>query len=217
MTLLKDKDRDQITQVFNQKLTGKVKLVYFTQELECETCALTGQLLGEVAALSDKIELVTRNFVLDKDDADKYKVDKIPALVILGEGDKDWGIRFFGIPAGYEFTALIEDIIDVSAGTHNLPQAIVDELAKIDKPVNIQALVSPNCPYCPKAVRTAHRFAMANPNIMGSMVEVSEFPWLAQKYNVQGVPTSIVNETGSVVGAVPETEVLKKVLEVLGE
>jgi glutaredoxin-like protein len=157
----------------------------------------------------------TYDFVEDKPMVEKYNIDKIPAVAILGEGGIDYGIRFYGIPAGYEFTSLVEDIVDVSRGTANLPQAVLDELAKVDKPVHLQVMVSPSCPYCPKAVRAAHRFAIANPNIRSDMVEVTEFPHLVQKYDVQGVPNTIINEAHKFVGAVPELEAIQEMLNAI--
>ena len=65
-------------------------------------------------------------------------------------------------------------------------------------------------------MRTAHRFAMANEHIRGDMVEVSEFPHLAVKYGVQGVPKTIINETHDFVGVQPELNVVHAILESLG-
>jgi len=81
----------------------------------------------------------------------------------------------------------------------------------------MQAFVSPTCPYCPKAVRAAHRFAMANDNITGDMVEVSEFPHLAVKYDVQGVPKTVINEKVDLVGGQPLQQFLEAVLQAVGE
>jgi predicted DsbA family dithiol-disulfide isomerase len=66
-------------------------------------------------------------------------------------------------------------------------------------------------------VRAAHRFAMASEFITGEMVEVSEFPQLAVKYGVSGVPQTVINETVHVIGAVPESEFARKILEAIGK
>ncbi|MEW6248138.1 MAG: thioredoxin family protein [Nitrospirota bacterium] len=90
-------------------------------------------------------------------------------------------------------------------------------LAKVDRPVHMQVMVTLTCPYCPVAVRTAHRFAMASDHITADMVETTEFPHLAVKYNVQGVPNTIINETHSVLGAQPEVAVAQEVLKAIGK
>ncbi|HPM76605.1 MAG TPA: thioredoxin family protein [bacterium] len=212
MGLLKEKDAKQLRDAFAQ-LPHEVKLLFFTQEFECQHCQITRELVTELAGLSDKITLETYNFVTDKQVVERYNIDKIPAIVVLGE--RDYGIRLYGVPAGYEFATLVEDIIDVGRRDPGLPAEIVAALQKIDKPVRLQVMVSPTCPYCPRAVRTAHKFAMINDNIVGDMVEISEFPFLAQKYDVQGVPKTIINEKWDVVGAAPEQQFLAKIQEAL--
>jgi glutaredoxin-like protein len=212
--MLKDDDRQKVTEFF-QAVEQPVKIVMFTQEFECEYCTMTRELVEELAELSDKLSVEVYDFVKDEALAKEYKIDKIPAVILLG--DKDYGIRFYGVPAGYEFMTIIEDIIDVSKRDHGLPANIIAELAKVDQPVHMQAMVSPTCPYCPRAVRTAHKFAMASDFITGDMVEVSEFPYIAMKYNVQGVPNTIINEEHSLVGGQPESEFLKVVLHAIGK
>ena len=112
MPLLQDKDREQVQQLF-ASLSEPVKLVMFTQEFECELCKETRELVEEVASLSELITAEVYNLALDKQQAEEYGVDKIPAVIVVGE--KDHGIRFFGIPSGYEFSTLLEDIMSVSA------------------------------------------------------------------------------------------------------
>jgi glutaredoxin-like protein len=202
MALLKDKDREYLQQEFAKRLKNPVKLVVFTQTIACDFCAQTEEIAREVAGLSDKISVEVYNFVTDKPVADQYGVDKIPATVVVGE--KDYGIRFFGIPAGYEFTSLIEDIMMVSAGDSGLSEATKKAVAQIKQPVRIQVFVTPTCPYCPGAVLLAHKLAMESEYIVGDMVEATEFPHLAQKYNVMGVPRTVINEKTHIEGAVPE-------------
>jgi glutaredoxin-like protein len=141
MPLLQDKDKKVIETHFQEELVNPVRLVNFTQALECEFCAETRQLAEEVAALSDKIELEVYNFAIDTDKATEYGVDKIPAIAIVGE--KDYGVRYYGIPSGYEFSALIEDIVDVSRGEGELLPATTEALAGIAQPLHFQVFVTP--------------------------------------------------------------------------
>jgi len=129
------------------------------------------------------------------------------------EDGTDYGIRFYGIPSGYEFMSLLEDIVDVSNGSHGFGEQEMKEIESIDKPVHIKVFVTPVCPYCPSAVRIAHRLAIANSNIKADMIEVTEFPYLGNKYNVRGVPKSVINENWSLEGAVPEHIFISKVKE----
>jgi glutaredoxin-like protein len=128
-------------------------------------------------------------------------------------GDRDYGIRFIGAPGGYEFMSLIEDIVDISRRDPHLPEPILEELKKVKKPLTLEVFVSPTCPVCPRTVRAAHRFAMANEHITAIMVDIPEFPELAVKYQVQGVPHTVVNEELSLVGALPDIQFAKKLVE----
>jgi len=141
MPLLQDKDKEAVESRFQEELVNPVKLVNFTQALECQFCAETRQLVEEVAALSDKIEVKVYNFAIDKEKVEEYEVDKIPAIAILG--GKDYGVRYYGIPSGYEFSSLIEDIIDISKKEVELLPATREALAEITEPVHFQVFVTP--------------------------------------------------------------------------
>jgi glutaredoxin-like protein len=211
MALLSERDRKAIRDRL-AGMTNPVKLVHFTQELECQFCRETRMLLEELAELSGLIKLEKYNFVTDKEIAEQYRIDKIPATVVMSE-QKDYGIRFYGIPSGYEFASLLEDILMVSNGESGLQPDTKKALATITQPVHIQVFVTPTCPYCPMAVRLAHQMAFESDLITGDMVEVTEFPHLGHKYRVMGVPRSVMNEKVILEGAVPERTFLQKVLE----
>jgi glutaredoxin-like protein len=196
-------------------LTKNVKIVFFTQELECQFCKETRSILSELTEVSDKLSLEVKNFVIDKSDAEKYGVDKIPATVLLDENGKDYGIKFFGIPSGYEFASLLEDIKMLGTGSTGLPADLENDIKKIDQEIHMQVFVTPTCPYCPQAVVTAHKFSYLNDKIKGDMVEATEFPHLSNKYNVRGVPRTVINENTFIEGAAPEQMVLDKVKEAL--
>ena len=105
MAILNEDVRSKVQEEF-EGLSGKVKLVVFTQEFECAHCRENTSLAQEVAALSDQLDIEVYNFALDNEMVERYEVDKIPAIAV--EGEKDYGVRFYGVPAGYEFTNLIE-------------------------------------------------------------------------------------------------------------
>ncbi len=140
MAILKDNDREQLTKIFEQ-LTNSVKLVLFTQDVECDYCQITHEMVDEVCALSPKLTLEVKDFMKDEAEAEKMGIDKIPAIAIIG--DKDYGTRLYGVPSGYEFSTLVETILDVSLRRHGLPDTVLAELAKVDKPVRMQVLITP--------------------------------------------------------------------------
>ncbi len=225
---LLNKDVKEATQKrFEAEMDGPVVLIYFTQEAsrlivpehlrgqECLFCQQTRQLLEEVAGLSPKISLEIFDFVADKMKAAELGIDKIPGVAVRSQEDR--GIRFFGIPSGYEYLSLIEAIIDVSKGTTRLSEQTKKALSTLTRNIRIQVFVTPTCPYCTSVVRLAHQFALESPWIRAEMVEATEFPHLAQKYRVFGVPKAVLNETLFIEGAVPEQVFLDHVLKAGGQ
>jgi len=140
MGMLKDADKEIILKEF-EKLSAPVKIINFTQEFECNYCKETNAILSEVAGLSDKIEVETLDFVRDKAIADKYGIDKIPATIITG--GEDHRIKYYGIPSGYEFVSLLDDIKMISAGDSGLDQKTREQLKKLKEPLHIQVFVTP--------------------------------------------------------------------------
>ena len=212
MSLLSKEIAEQVKQELAD-LAGPVRLVMFTQEFECEYCAETRQLVEEVATLSGQLTAEVYNFVTDKEKAEELGIDKIPAIAVIGA--EDHGVRFYGIPSGYEFTSLLYAVRTVAAGKPELSAEGMQALAELSEPVHMQVFITPTCPYCSSAVALAHQMAVASPMVRADMVEAMEFPHLAVKYQVMGVPRTVINETVHIEGAAPEPMVLEKLREAL--
>ncbi len=148
MPLLDDKVRKQVQDAL-AGITRPVKMVMFTQgdggALECEYCSETRELAQEVSQLSDKLSLEVLDFQADEARARELGVDKIPAIVLLANGDapEDHGVRLFGIPAGYEFSSLMEALRMVGTGDVKLADATREALARLTTPVHLQVFVTP--------------------------------------------------------------------------
>lgn len=161
--------------------------------------------------ISDRIVAEIYDFQADRAKAEELGIDKIPAIAVIGE--QDYGVRFYGIPSGYEFTSLLYAIRYVSEGKTELSDATLKVLEGLTEPVHIQVFVTPTCPYCPQAVTLAHQMAVASPMVRADMVEATEFPHLAYKYQVMGVPRTVINEKVHIEGAVPESYMVAKLQE----
>ncbi|MGQ9641895.1 MAG: protein disulfide oxidoreductase [Candidatus Bathycorpusculaceae bacterium] len=211
MGLIPEEHKEHVKNEFTQNLEKPVKIVMFTQEVECKFCAETRQLVQEVATLSDKISVEVYDFVANADKARQYGVDKVPAVVIIGE--KDYGVRFYGMPYGYEFQTLTEAIVNVSKGGRtDLSEKTKEMLKDVKTPVRIQVFVTLTCPYCPIVAGTAYKFAIESDLIRAEVIDGSEFPHLALKYGVMGVPKTVINEKTEFVGALPEDLFMEHIL-----
>ena len=210
--LVDEKAQKQLLAAF-KTLKQPVTLLLFTQKHACRPCDEQMEILKEIKALSNKIALEIKDLIDDAPLARQYKVDKVPGTVILGK--KDYGIRFYGITAGYEFTSLIEAITMVSRGESGLPPEVEPLLKMIDIPEHLEIMVTLSCPYCPHMVHVAHQLAMANDNIRADMVESSEFPQLVQRYRVSGVPRTVINEAPAFEGALPPLDAILGILKAI--
>ena len=212
MDLIPDEHKKHVKEELDAGMKDEVRLVVFTQEKECQFCKEARELVQEVASLSSKIRLEIYDFVRDAEKAGEYRIDKVPAIAIIGK--KDYGIRYYGIPYGYEFNPFVDNIVNVSKETTNLLEETKRKLRSIEKPVHIQVFVTLTCPYCPIAASLAHKFALeSNGMVRSDVIDVSEFPHLGHKYSVMGVPKIVINEQTELVGAVPEAQFLAHVLQ----
>ena len=211
MSLIPDEQKERIKSELAEKLVSPVRVIMFTQAMECKFCADTKQLIYELAELNDKIQAEVRDFVADAQLAQQYGVEKIPAIVIRSE--RDYGIRFYGFPYGYEFQTLMEALASVSRGQTDLSEQTKQKLREIKIPINIKVFTTLTCPHCPAAAAMAHKFAIENSLITAEVIDANEFSDMAIKYGVMGVPKIVVNEKIEFVGAVPEDMFLEQVLK----
>lgn len=208
MALFDENIQTQLKQIYAQ-LKDEVNIVYFKLDAGCPSCAETKQFLTEMAELTDKIKLEVLDYATNSEEAKTYAISRVPAIVMLDKNKKDYGIRFYGIPSGYEVNSFIASLMELSGVTEALPADILQQLAKVTKPIHIQVFATPTCPHCPGAVITAHKLAYNNPNITADAIEANSFPELSNKYNVTGVPKIVINETHELMGNQPITEFLK--------
>lgn len=213
MALLSEKDAKKVKDILDN-LPAKVQVHFFTQELECQYCRETGQLLEELAALSPKLEVVEHDFLLDKEAVATYGVELVPAIVPVGPSG-DLGLRFYGIPAGYEFASLLEGLKLAAGADPELAPETQAFVSQLEKDLELEVYVTPTCPYCPGMVVNAFRLAAASPKVKAAMVEATEFPHLAIRYQVRGVPRTVINRGAAFIeGLVPEAHLVEELRSV---
>lgn len=193
-------------------LKRPVTLVYFTQAHACGACAEQAGLLEELAALGDTLSLEVHEWVESAQRAKDLRIDKVPATAVLA-GDTDFGIRFYGLTGGYEFASLLEAIEMVGGGESGLASEVQRLAERITVPTHLEILVTLTCPYCPRMVRLAHQLAFVNRNVRADMIDAAEFPTLIERYQVQGVPRTVINERPAFEGALPATTAILGILK----
>jgi glutaredoxin-like protein len=210
----------QLTDAF-QPLDRDVEMVVYTasrlvlpgSEPAGEEQATLG-LLREVAGSSPRLTVVERT--LDAG-ARERGIVRTPTILLREHGSDRDNVRFVGLPAGYEFQTLVEAVRMIGTGDSGLGEESLAQIAAVTAPVRLQAFVTPTCPYCPRAVLAAYRLALVNPNVVAEGVEASEFPALAQRYRISGVPDTIIDGPGGqerVLGGQPDRVFVEAVLKV---
>ncbi len=214
MALLNDEIRGQVRELLDA-MPEVVRLVFFKlPEDQCEYCGVIEELITELAETSARVVVETHQLDADKDVAESYGIDRAPALAIVGA--KDYGLRFFGLPANYEFSTLIHGIQAAGHGAPGqLEESTLSYLASLNAPVHYQVFVTPTCPYCPGAAVLAYDMAVASDWVRAEVVEASEFPEIADRYSVMGVPLNVINETGRVEGRAPQQMIVETIKSVL--
>ncbi|WP_337843820.1 thioredoxin family protein [Thermus sp.] len=226
MPLLGPKEQEIVRERLST-LNRDVEMVLFTDtstliapgKEPCMYCRETEQLLKELKELSDKLHLVVYDLATPegKEKAQAFQVEAAPTLILREKGSEATNLRYRGIPAGYEFASLLEDLEMLGRDGHGLPEQVVEELSNLPEEVVLQVFVTPTCPYCPQAVRTAHRLAYASPKVFGEMIEANEFPELSSRYGIHGVPDTIVNHgKARVLGAQPLSQFLQAIRQAVG-
>ena len=222
MTLIPDKDKQALKDRFKKELKNDVTIRLFTQKTfgltipgrECRYCDQTQALMEEMAALSPKLHMEVKDFYSQSQEAKEAGVERIPAIVLTKDAGSN--VKFYGIPAGNEFINVLEDIVTLSRGVSPLSLDTRKKLKRLKEDVHIQVFITPTCPYCPPMARVAHAMAMENTHIRADVVEVQEFPLVAQRYMIAGVPKTVINNRVQFVGAVSEAVFVDKVLEAAG-
>ena len=182
--------------------TDPVRIVFFEQSIGCETCAPTRRLLEQIVAENPDVALEVLNLVLDKEKAAEFGVDRVPAVIITAKGRDR--IRYYGAPLGNELPTLLQAINMAATGDTKLTDESRAKLRALSAPVAVQVFFTPSCVYCPQMISLANQAAIESPMVSTVAIDATEFPDLVRRYNVNGVPKTVINDSKELLGAAPE-------------
>ena len=140
MRLIRDGDAAEIRERLRE-MVNPVRLIHFTQELDLEYGRKARQLMEEMTSLSDKLSIEVYSSLLDKEKVAEYGVDKVPVTVVRNA--REHRIRFYGLPAGHEFMALLDAILAVSKGESGLSDESQERLRRVTQPMHLEVFVTP--------------------------------------------------------------------------
>ena len=223
MPILQPRDEETVRQRFDVELKRDVKMTLFTQRnvgglyipgRECKSCGRTEELLQELSALSDRIDLDVVDYYGSQEVAKALGVERIPALIVSANGNDN--ARFYGMPSGFEFALLLDTIVAASSSGSTLQTETRRRLKALKEDVHLQVFVTPACQFCPSVARLAHAMALESPHIVADVVEIQEFPYLASAYSVMSVPKTVINDSAQFTGALTEEVFLHRIMAAVG-
>lgn len=220
--MIPKRDQDTLRSHFAGQLQSRVRVDLFVQRPspiiipgrpDCAFCEDVQTLVQELASLSPRISPTLHDFYTEPKAAADLGVDRIPAIVIRGKSNRP--MRFFGIPTGAEFPALIDTLIETSRDETKLQLSTIKLLKRIRDEVKLQVFVTPSCEQSPAVTRLAFRIAQQHNRVRADVFEIAEFPDLVQRYEVAVTPTIVIDDSLVLTGAMDEATLVDCLLKVV--
>jgi alkyl hydroperoxide reductase subunit AhpF len=213
------REQQFLRDLFRESLTGGVKIEFFTQRPapvyipgreECRSCPQVQQILEDVARLSPRISLRVHEIGASQDLARRYHVERVPAIVVRGVLNRP--VLYYGVPWLLQFAPLIDMVISASRGESQLKPATKRKLKRLKRDLPVRVFVTPETPDGPAVVTTLAQMAAENGHIHLTVVDVDEFPALAQQAGVRETPTVVIDERVRLSGPLDEDALLTELL-----
>lgn len=163
---------------------------------------LVSAVLRELASTTPRVKVEEIDASREPERATALVGELLPATVLTSPTAKG-KLVFYGVPAGHEMAALISTIVELGMVLETVPEEVGQRIRALPEPVHIKVFVTPSCPHCPGMTRAAFQLAIYFDNVRADVIEIQEFPELAQEYEVRGVPKTVINDKAALMGAVP--------------
>jgi alkyl hydroperoxide reductase subunit AhpF len=173
-------------------LRDPVTLTAYSQKTDCDPCAAADAFAEELTAIDDRLLLEKKDFLQEKELAEKVGIHHVPALVLHRPGDGRPAVRYYGVPGGHEFGALLRVLVQ--------------------KDINLKVFVLTTCPSCPVMAHLGAALAYHSPRITTEIIEANTFVDLAERFTVGTVPKIVINDAEELVGILPPEELVRRIL-----
>ncbi|MFW9823788.1 MAG: thioredoxin family protein [Candidatus Thorarchaeota archaeon] len=183
-----------------------------TKLRKCMGCEGVYDLLNLLADYSNgKLQIEEISTEENEEDAKKYNVSRIPAILFVDENDKEI-IRYLAHPTGSEFVPFLNSIQYFSGVRPYYADQIITHLKKI-KDSKMKIFITPSCPYCPATVPVLTLFSIVSKGkIKSEVIDVNLNPDIGMQYQVQGVPMTVINEKDVIHGMFTPQDLLDKLV-----
>lgn len=197
-----------------QGMKNPVRLILFTRDVACETCPAALELARAIKARAPKVALKVYDLVMDRDKAEQYGVQRVPAIVLQGVNDRS--VRFSGLPEEVFLRIVLKTLLSISEGKVWFPDEILSTLSHLEKDVPIQVFVETGCPQCRPVAETAIGLALQSDLVSTDIVMANDFPDLIRKHSIKKLPRTVIGANLNMDGHVTESAFLEMIFEAEG-
>jgi len=198
-------NRAKVEGIFSE-LEKPVKLLLFIRESECLHCSEAREILAELADITHKVTLETYNFAINKEKAAEFNIQRVPAIVPIS--NKDYGIRYYGLPTRLEFEYFLKNIVDISRGRTEMSDAHRGSVQAFASPLHVQLFVHGESGFGSDTMCNLARMAVESERLSVDFIDPLAFPELVKKYHIKGVPFAVVDEKMNFYAAMSKDELL---------
>ena len=183
---------------------------------KCMACEGAFELLNILVKYSNgKLKVEEVSTEENEEEAKKHNITRIPTILFVDEEGKEI-IRYLAHPTGSEFVPFLNSIQYFSGVRPYYADQIITHLKKIGKS-NMKIFITPTCPYCPATVPVLTLFSIVTKGkISSEIIDVSLNPDIGMKYQVQGVPMTVINEKDVIHGMFTPQDLLDKLVGAKG-
>ena len=182
--------------------SSRVRLIYFEMSIGCDTCASTRRALEQIVESSPGVTLETLNLVLDKERAAAHGVDRVPAVIVCAP-NRD-RIRYYGAPLGNELPTLIEAITMTDVGRDDAQRAEQSSAEDADETRNVAGILYADVRLLSSDDLARQSTRGGKPAGLQRRDRRHRVPRPGAPLQVNGVPKTVINDSGEVLGAASE-------------
>lgn len=194
--LISEELKSQIATLLG-KITQKVNLKAVL-DFDNEKSIEMGAFLKVIATCNELLEVTFyekgENSKLDEE----LHTDFLP---VVGLYDEDYkGVCFHGTPGGKEINSFLAAVCNLGGVSNPLDKRLLKNIGYIKNYLNVKIFVSLACHHCPHVVAACQKIAFANPHVQVEMYDANLYPELVEKYKIQRVPMTVVNDSTVIMG-----------------
>lgn len=204
--LISEELKAQITTLLS-KMTQQVNLKAVL-DFENEKSIEMGAFLKAIASCSELLEVEFYEKGEHSKLDEELHTDFLPVVGLYDEVYR--GVCFHGTPGGKEINSFLAAICNLGGAGNPLDKRLQKNISYIQKDLNVKIFVSLACHHCPHVVAACQKIALANTHVQAEMYDANLYPELVEKYKIQRVPMTVVNDDSTIMGEKPIEELVNR-------